>query len=65
MFLLTGRSSWGVPGGPFGRNGGKFARCNFSSSSFTADLGEQQIVFFFLHLNISVVSALPKHVMDR
>lgn len=65
FLLMIGGRSCGVPGGPFGRSGGKLARCNFSCSSKTADFGEQQIVFFFLHLNISVVSALPKQVKDK
>ena len=36
-----------------------------SFSSFTADFGEQQMVFLFAQPNNSVVSALPKQVKER
>merc|ERR1719275_96581 len=41
------------------------SRASRSFSSFTADFGEQQIVFLFAEPNNSVVSALPKHVKER
>ena len=34
-------------------------RCSLVFSSLIADLGEQQVVFDFSHLNNSVISALP------
>ena len=41
------------------------SRASRSFSSFTADFGEQQMVFLFAQPNNSEVSAFPKHVNER
>ena len=61
MWLLV---MWARPGGPGVCRGGSYlASCSWCS--FTAVLGEQQMVFLLGHLNSSVVSALPKQVKER